>query len=580
MRTVYELGPFRLDTEARVLTQDGIATELGARGVAVLAALVSRAGEYVEKSVIVDAAWPGLVVEEANLAVQISATRRVLARVPDGTRWVETLTRRGYRFVGPVARRPEPSHAVTAPANDEPPSIGVLPFVNRSHDPEDEYFSDGLADELVNVLAKIRGLRVAARTSSFRFKGKDADIAVIGRSLNVATLLEGSVRKAGNRMRISVELVKVTDGYELWSETYDRTLEDIVAVQDDIAQSVVKELRGTLLGKAVDANAATRATAQVAVAVKGRTSDAEAHRLYLQARHLIARATREDVAKGIGYLKQALDRDPRFARAWSQLGGAYATQASQVWDPIHAGWAMSRHAVARALDLEPELDEAHALMGIIHMLYDWDWRGAEASFARALESAPGNTYVTRAAYLAACLGRLDDAIGLFRRALEHDLLSPRAHFYLGIALEAAGRLAEAEQAYRTSIEQTPQTTLVHAWLAVNLLAQGRSDEALEEALREPEQWARLRALAIVHRSAGRAAEADSAVHELAATDAPSTVAQVFAAWDETDLAFEWLERAYQDREPGTAEVKFQPVFQRLHADPRWNVFLHKMGLDD
>ena len=251
--TLYDIGPFQLDGDARVLTHDGAAVALGARAVTVLATLVGHANEFVSKVAILEAAWPGLVVEEGNLAVQISAIRRALALAPGGDTWIQTLARRGYRFVGPVARPAERSQVVAAPA-EEKPSIAVLPFANRGHHPEDEYFSDGLADELLNVLAKIRGLRVAARTSSFQFKGKNDDVAVIGRKLKVATLLEGSVRKSGNRLRISVQLVKVNEGYQLWSQSYDRTLEDIFAVQDDIAQSVVKELRGTLLGEAAAAN--------------------------------------------------------------------------------------------------------------------------------------------------------------------------------------------------------------------------------------------------------------------------------------------------------------------------------------
>ena len=213
------------------------------------------------------------------------------------------------------------------PFDEETPSIAVLPFVNMSPDAENEYFADGLAEELANVLAKIRGLSVAARTSSFQFKGRNEDIAVIGRKLNVATILEGSVRKAGNRVRITVQLVKVVDGYHLWSETYDRTLEDIFAIQDDIAQSVVKELRTTLLGEKADANVDKEAIAAVAAAVKGRSTHPEAHRLFLQARHLIDRLTREDTTKGIGYLKQALALEPEFALAWAELGRAYATEA-------------------------------------------------------------------------------------------------------------------------------------------------------------------------------------------------------------------------------------------------------------
>jgi TolB-like protein/cytochrome c-type biogenesis protein CcmH/NrfG len=583
MGTIYELGPFRLDTEARVLTHDGVATALGARGVAVLAVLVNRAGEYVDKSVIMDAAWPGVVVEEDNLTVQVSAIRRVLARVPDGKRWIETLTRRGYRFVGPVARRPEQSHALAAPAH-EPPSIAVLPFVNRSHGEEDEYFSEGLADELLNVLAKIRGLRVAARTSAFSFKGKQATIAEVGRALNVATVLEGSVRKAGDRMRISVQLVKVADGYHLWSESYDRTLEDIFAVQDDIAQSVVKELRTALMGAAVDAKAGQAVTAQVAAAAKGRASDPEAHRLYLQALYFNDRITRDDTARAIDYLKQALDRDPAFALAWAQLGSVYSTEANVGWTPATRGYARAREAVGRALALEPELAEGHAHMGWIQSVHDWDWSGAEASYRRALELAPGNAVVLRrAGLMAGNLGRSDEAITFCRRALEQDPLNAASYRNLGMVLDWSDRRAEAEAAYRKALELAPQGGLARAWLALNLLAQGRTAEALPEALREPEGWARLSSVAIIQWAVGRPAESEAALQELIAKHSPAVyyrVAMVYAARGEVDLAFAWLERAYVERRSGLVEIKHEPCFRSLHADPRWSAFLRKMGFPE
>ncbi len=209
----------------------------------------------------------------------------------------------------------------------------MLPFVNRSRDEEDEYFADGLADELLNVLAKIRGLRVAARTSSFQFKGKSEDLAVIGRKLNVATLLEGSVRKAGSRVRIAVQLVKVADGFQLWSETYDRTLEDIFAVQDDIAQSVVKELRTALLGEAPGSKASGEVRAEVAAAAKGRGTDAEAHRLFLQGRYLVNRLASQDVAAGIDYLQRAIAAGPR---PCARLGGPVVGPGPGIRHGLHA----------------------------------------------------------------------------------------------------------------------------------------------------------------------------------------------------------------------------------------------------
>jgi TolB-like protein len=201
----------------------------------------------------------------------------------------------------------------------ETPSIAVLPFVNRSRGEEDEYFSDGLADELLNVLTKVRGLRVAARASSFQFKGKNEDLAVIGEKLNAATLLDGSVRKSGNRVRISVQLVKAADRVQLWSETYDRSLDDIFAVQDDIAQSVVKELRTTLLGEAPGSEATRKAEAEVAKAAAGHGTNPEAHRLYLQGKYLVERVTEADTKQGMRYLKHAIELDPKHALAWAEL---------------------------------------------------------------------------------------------------------------------------------------------------------------------------------------------------------------------------------------------------------------------
>ncbi len=503
-----------------------------------------------------------------------------------GARQVKNIARpvEVFRLRDLPASGVPPAPPAATPSVREPPSVAVLPFGNRSHDEDDEYFSDGLADELLNVLTKIRGLRVAARSSAFTFKGKGATVAEVGRALNVATVLEGSVRKSGDRMRIAVQLVKVADGYDLWSETYDRTLEDIFAVQDDIAQSVVKELRGALLAGAGDANTATEITAQVAAAVKGRASDPEAHRLYLQARFLIDRSTRDDTAKGIGYLGQALKLDPAFALAWAALGEAHAAEGCWGWAPLIESFGRAREAVERALSLEPDLAEGHAQLGWIRMEHDWNARGAEASFRRALELAPGNTSVLRyVARLAANLGRLDEAIANSRRVVEQDPLNAAAYNNLGFAIQAAGRLVEAEQAYRKALELASQRTGTHANLALNLLAQDRGEEALTEAQREPEEWMRLYALAIIHHAAGRRAEADGALHELIARHAEFAacqVASVYAMRGETDLAFDWLERAYVQRDPGLGQIKSLPVHRPLHADPRWEPFLRKMGLAD
>ncbi len=471
--------------------------------------------------------------------------------------------------------------ATRADRSPQVASIAVLPFVNRSRDEEDEYFSDGLADELLNTLAKIRGLRVAARTSSFQFKTAKEDVATIGRKLNVATLLEGSVRKADNRVRISVQLVKVSDGYHLWSQTYDRTLEDIFAVQDDIAQSVVKELRATLLGQE-DPAASERLNIEVARAAKGRSIDPEARRLHLLARHLLDRWTQEDTTRAIGYLREALRRDSDFALAWAELCRAYRSQADQGWIPVAEGYAHAREAVKRALALEPDLAEGHSRMGWIQMSYDWDWAGAETSYARALELAPGSaSALLGAGLLARYLGRLEEAIGLYRRALEQDPLSGAAYHNLGWILHDADRLTEAVEAYRKALELAPQRIITHAHFALTLLAQGRGEEALSEAKREPDKTYRLWALAIVHHSMGRAADSDAALQQMienADTDAYQ-IAEVHGARGEADAAFHWLERAHAQRDGGLSHMQASPRLRSLHGDPRWGSWLKKMGFE-
>ncbi|MDZ4804749.1 MAG: protein kinase [Candidatus Eisenbacteria bacterium] len=465
---------------------------------------------------------------------------------------------------------------------EEAPSIAVLPFVNRSRDEEDEYFADGLADELLNVLAKIKGLRVAARTSSFQFKGKSEDLAVIGQKLNVATLLEGSVRKAGNRMRISVQLVKVSDGFNLWSETYDRTLEDIFAVQDDIAQSVVKELRSTLLGEEPDSRTSGEVKAEVAAAARGRGDVGEAHGLFLQGRFLVDRLTSADINRGVEYLVKALELDPRHALAWASLSRARELQAALGLATLEEGYGRARDAAERALALEPGLAEAHLAMGTVQSWCDWDWKGADRSFRRALELAPNNPEVVRAvAMLTFLLGRPAEAVTLGLRAIELDPLNVSGYGYLGRFYRGADLLPLAEAAFQKAVELSPQVVLLRYLLSMVLLAEGRGDEALAVARSEPTNWGRLCGVAIVQHALGHGEDSDRALHELTVgspNDSAYQLAMMHVARNETDAAFKWLERAYTQRDSGLTFVKPEPLFRSLHADPRWRALLEKMGL--
>jgi adenylate cyclase len=566
----FRFGRFLLLPHERQLLNDGCAVWLEPRTLDLLIVLVENAGRLVVKDRLLELVWPGVVVDESNLYVQVSTLRKIL-----GAEAISTVSRQGYRFALEVTRT-EPK----AP----PPSIAVLPFVNRSVDEEDEYFTDGLVDEIINVLGKIRGLRVAARSSVFTFKGKQATVGEVGRALNVSTVLDGSVRKSGNRMRITVQLAKAEDGYHLWSETYDRSLDDIFAVQDSIAQSVVQQLRTTLLADADDTHTARETSAQVAAAVKGRTADAEAHRLFLQGRYFLDRRTQNDTTKGIDYLRLALDRDPGFALAWAELGRAYGSLGN--WEGPSNGtlYRQARESVDRSLALEPDLVEGHARLISMKVLFDWDWRGAEMSYRRALELAPDHAVVLHeGASLAITHCRFDEAIELSRRAVQCAPLSSEAYHLLGYVLDAAGRRTEAEPAYRKAIELAPQCAVVHALLALNLLDQGRGNEALVEALCEPVGMWKVRALAVIHHAAGRREEADAALSRLIeqyASDSAYQVAEVCSVRGEPELAFDWLDRAYAQHDSGLSELRSNQRFRPLHCDQRWSGLLRKLALDD
>ena len=571
MTATFSFGRFELLPANRQLLLDGQAVAIGARAFDVLHALIEHRERLVTKEELLDLAWPGLVVEENNLQVQVSSLRKILG--PDA---IITIPGLGYRFTVPLRAAASQSYLKPAkdlaPIDDKAPSIAVLPFTDLSPEKDQEYFADGLAEELLNVLSKIRGLRVASRTSAFSFKGSKADIPTVAQKLNVTTILEGSVRKAGKRVRITAQLVEVATDSHLWSETYDRELEDIFAVQDDIAHSVVKGLRSMLSG------------AELQAATRGRGQNAEAHRLYLQGRFWVDRRTQPDVAKGIEYCRQAGALDPGYALAWAGLSKAYSDQAGYGWAPVVEGFRQAREAVERAMSLEPDLAEGHLALGWICMHYDRDWTRADAIFRRALELAPGNAEVLRgAASLAANLGRQDEAIELFRSAVSLDPLNGTAIKHLGAHYLAANRVDEADTAIRMALELNPQGSFTHLWLGLVRLAQGRLDEALAAIEQEVEEPFRHLGRALVQHARGQPEQSAAALQELVeqrSEDFAFQIAEVYGYRGDVDLAFAWLERAYAQHDAGVGEVMWDPLLRNLHRDPRWQAFLRKLGLVD
>jgi TolB-like protein/Tfp pilus assembly protein PilF len=462
-------------------------------------------------------------------------------------------------------------------------SIAVLPFANLSKDTDIEYFSDGLAEELSNVLSKIRGFRVAARTSAFSFKNNPATIPEIGNKLNVASVVEGSIRMVGERMRIAVQLVNVADGFQVWSDSYDRELDDIFAVQDDIAESVVEELRIRLLGEEKREEISERVTAEVADANRGRADDPEAQLLLMQGRYFLDRTTRDDTEKAIEYFRQAIATDPEFALCWAELARAYTVQAGRAWMPINEGYEKARIAVDKALEFEPELAEGYAMRERIQETYDWDFDGADVSIRRALELAPGNASVLdRAAILAYKLTSFEEALGFARRAVAQDPLSAAIWHNVGLIAHAADALEESERAFRKALELVPQRFLSGALMSLVLMDQGRMEEALEEAAREPEEFWRLWSLAIVEYAAGKRDAADSRLSSLLTEHVAGSafqIAEVYATRGNNEAAFEWLDKALNERDSGVTHAAADPQLRTLHDDPRWPMFLEKIGFD-
>jgi TolB-like protein/tetratricopeptide (TPR) repeat protein len=465
-------------------------------------------------------------------------------------------------------------------------SVAVLAFANLSDDKENEYFSDGISEELLTVLQKIPGLHVAARTSAFSFKGKNVTAQEIGQKLGVANLVEGSVRKAGNSVRISARLSRADTGEQLWSDSYTRDLKDVFAVQSEIALTILEQLRGQLGGGTGDAAAKAAILAQVQAAEKGGTKNTEAHQQYLRGKFFSNQFSQENFARAAEHFHQAVELDPSFALAWAALARTSALQAEygNSLKDFTEGIEQARKATDRALALEPNLAEGLSARMEIQTGYDFDWRGARESVRQALALAPADAMlISNAARLAGFFGELEKSIELGRQAADLDPVNPEIRHYLAGNLSNLGRYREAEVERRRAIELSPSLPWGHAGLAADLLQQGKPEPALIEAEQEKTEWARLTVLAMVHWTLKNSAKADATLArliELTADIAAYQITEVYAYRRETDAAFQWLERAYRQHDSGLAECKCDPFLANLHHDPRWPDFLRKLGLAD
>jgi TolB-like protein/thioredoxin-like negative regulator of GroEL len=462
------------------------------------------------------------------------------------------------------------SHAMAGPAlTAADKSIAVLPFTDMSEKKDQEYFADGMAEEIIDLLVKVPGLKVIGRTSSFQFKGKTEDLRAIGTQLGAAYVLEGSVRKSGDRLRVTAQLINTKDGTHLFSQSYDRDFIDVLKMQDEIAASLVRVLQIEVNDEAIVSRPALRNT--------------QAYTLYLRGLHAKDQFDQQGLEQAVSYFQQALDLDPSIAAAAAGLANAYFLRGQFGFMPPSVAFGRARSAAELALQLSPKLATTHALLGNIDIAYDWDWAAAGREIASALADAPNDANVLFiAAVQAQIMGRLDDALQLINASLAQDPLNPSSYYVLYHMQIRSGRLAAAQAAIHRALEISPTFAYAHYCLGIVLLARGQPDAALEEMMKEEDEGARQAGSAIVAFARGAKADSDAALARMLKDHANRTfeIAGVYAFRGQSDEAFKWLDLAYTQKDPYLYSIKGEPTLKNLQEDTRYKAFLKKMNLPE
>jgi len=633
---------FRLDTTNHLLWRNGDRVPVPPKGFDVLAYLVEHAGQLVTQDEILEALWPETFVNPEVLRKYILEIRRTLGDRPDTPEFIETLPKRGYRFIAavreenavetpsipPLDPTREPSikepllpeeleeeiraetaasalesfsdkrrlwklavipllvlvvvaaiggsfHLARNRANTSSlntASIAVLPFADVSPAKDQEYFSDGLSEQLIHDLARVSGLKVVGRSSAFQFKGKNEDVREVGRKLGVANVLEGSVRREGNHVRVTAELTKADDGFQLWSQTYDRKINDIFAVQDEIARAATEALQVKLLGSNGQPVPSTLPSA-----------NPEAYQAYLQANYFFGQGhSKESLGKALAYADQAIKLDERYAPAWALRAGVQHRMAGFSLTDITEGYREARDDAERAIALDPTSASGYLALARTQNDYDWDWDAANTSLTKAAALEPGSADVLRLrSYLARELGDLDQAIKLNEQAIALDPLRTDFHLGQGYTLYLAGRYDEAQVELKKALDLHAQAAFAHVSLGEIFIAKRKPEQALAEIEKEPSEWARLTGQALVYHALGRDQDSNTALADLIGkynADSAYQIAQAYAFRGQTDKSFEWLDRAYKQRDGGMTDVKIDPVFKNLRRDPRYVELLKRMRL--
>ena len=615
---------------------DGSPVPLTPRVFETLLYMVEHSGEVLERQRLMDAVWPDAFVEENNLTQNISTLRRVLGEGPGSHRFIVTVPGRGYRFVAEVrsaeemteaapleaaptnsaaaisqtqsAPEPESIHSpsarkpwlrlatfavlalgavvffiwksqterrVAVPAHAPPlleKSIAVLPFANLSGDPENAYFAEGVKDEILTRLSKVAALKVISRTSTQKFKSGTDDVREIAKQLGVANVLEGSVQRSGDSVRVTVQLINAQSDTHLWAETYDRKLADMFQVESDVAQRVASALEAQLSG-AESRALKTRPTVNVA-----------AREAYLKGRYFWNKRTLEGHQKSAEYFQQAIALDPGYARAYAGLSDAYQFLATAGIVSRTELFARARAAAKKAIELDDTLAEPHASLGLIAMNFDWDWATAEKEYRQAIELDPN--YATAhhwyAEYLIA-VGRADEAAAEIKLARELDPLSLMINTDTGKILYFSRRYPEAIEQLQETLKMDPDFDAAHFWLAHAYATTGRYDEAIAEFGKAKQGPAGIGWLGYVYGVSGRRDEAEKVLRELQRLDRehpvdPHMMLQIPLGLGDKDQTFALLEKNFETRSVGLTSLKVNPWYDSLRSDPRFDDLLRRVDL--
>ena len=565
----YEFGPFRIELHERLLRRGQDVVSLPPKAIDVLLALLERGGEAVPKDELLSRVWPGTFVEEGSLAQNVSLLRKALGDQA-GTRYIDTVPRRGYRFVAPVAG--------AAGEHQASRSLAVLPFANLSGDAARDFLAEGMTVELIGRLMKIAALRVVSRTSVMAYRGVSKPLREIARELDVDWVVEGAVLQSSHKVRISVHLIECATERQLWAEAYERDLCDVVALQSEVATGVARQIRVS-----VTAPEQRRLTTS-------RPVDPDSYDAYLRGRHFLDKRVREGLTRAVDYFRTALDRDPTYAPAHAGLADAYALLGTVGYDvlPPHDAMPRARAAAGRAVELDPTMAGAHASLGYIALSYEWDGTSAEQHFQRsvALDAGYATAHLWYGHYLFA-RHRLEDAMTAMRRALELDPLSVPCNLGVGWSLYYARRFDEAIAHYRKTLEITPDPPMVLYELGLSHQNRGQFDEALAVYRRGYDlsrgEAASVMLLAHIFAVMGRHPDARRHLGELEDLSRRQFVPSLYMAFVHVGLgnhddAFAWFDKAYEERSNYLVYLGVEPALDGLRSDPRYVRLMRRIGL--